>query len=186
MNQGKEQHVRIRQKVKKQRNFSSKKVYKSHKLELTIPSRYKDIVEPFLNKDLKVETKRVGDSLVIEAKPAKNTRSSSFYNRMLRMAKIHNNPRLVKIHLHTFRHCKALREYHKTRDVLHVMAILGHRQIETTYRYVRLYNQVYKNENPDQFVTKIASTKEERFELFNNGWTKVGEDRNDWYFTKPK
>ena len=119
-------------------------------------------------------------------KRPKNTRSSSFYNRMLRMAKIHNNPRLVKIHLHTFRHCKALREYHKTRDVLHVMAILGHRQIETTYRYVRLYNQVYKNEHPNQFITKIASTKEERFELFNNGWTKVGEDRNDWYFTKPK
>jgi len=73
LNQGKEQHVRIRQKVRKQRNFSRKKVYTSHRLELTIPSRYNDIVEPFLNKDLKVETKRVGDSLVIEAKPAKNT-----------------------------------------------------------------------------------------------------------------
>jgi len=116
----------------------------------------------------------------------RNSRSSAFHNRMLRLAKIHDNPRLAKIHLHTFRHCKALREYHKTRDILHVMTILGHRKIDTTYRYVRLYNQVYKNENPDQFVTKIASNQEERFELFNNGWTKVGEDGDDWYFRKPK
>jgi len=116
----------------------------------------------------------------------RNSRSSAFHNRMLRLSKIHDNPRLAKIHLHTFRHCKALREYHKTRDILHVMTILGHRKIDTTYRYVRLYNQVYKNENPDQFVTKIASNQEERFELFNNGWSKVGEDGNDWYFRKPK
>ena len=73
LSRGKEQYVRLRQKVRKQRNFSSKAVYKSHRLELTIPSRFKDVVEPFLNKDLKVETKRVGDSLVIEAKLAKNT-----------------------------------------------------------------------------------------------------------------
>ena len=73
MSRCREQYVRIRQNVRKQRNFSSKKVYKSHRLELTIPSRYKDIVEPFLNRNLKVETKRVGDNLVIEAKLAKNT-----------------------------------------------------------------------------------------------------------------
>jgi len=119
-------------------------------------------------------------------KKPKNSRSSAFHNRMKRLAKIHNNPRLTKIHLHTFRHCKALREYHKTRDVLHVMGILGHRKIDTTYRYVRLYNQVYKDQHPDQFITKIASTKEERFELFNNGWAKVGEDVDEWYFRKPR
>jgi len=51
-------------------------------------------------------------------KKAHNTRSSAIRNRMKRLAEIHNNPRFTKIHLHTFRHCKALKEYHKTRDPL--------------------------------------------------------------------
>ena len=70
MNQGREQHVRIQQKTKKYRNFPRKKVYTRHILQLTIPSRFKNVVKPFLNKDLKVETKQVGDNLVIEAKIA--------------------------------------------------------------------------------------------------------------------
>jgi len=73
LNRGGEQYVRIRQKVKKQRNVPGKTVYKRHILELTIPSRFKDVVEPFLNKNLKVETKCVGDSIVIEAKLVENT-----------------------------------------------------------------------------------------------------------------
>jgi integrase len=116
----------------------------------------------------------------------RNTRSSSFHNRMKRLAKIHNNPRFEKIHFHTFRHCKALREYHKTRDILHVMVILGHRKIETTYRYVRLYHQIYKPQQPKQFITKITPTKEQRIELMNDGWTLVDKDEKEWYFRKPK
>jgi integrase len=115
-----------------------------------------------------------------------NTRSSSFHNRMKRLAKLHNNQRFTKIHFHTFRHCKALREYHKTRDLIHVMVILGHRKIETTYKYLRLYHQIYKPQQPDQFITKIASTKKERIELLSDGWILVEKDRDDWYFKKPK
>jgi len=39
-------------------------------MQLTIPNRFKDVVEPFLNKDSTVETKQNGDSLVIKAKIA--------------------------------------------------------------------------------------------------------------------
>jgi site-specific recombinase XerD len=117
-------------------------------------------------------------------KKPKNTRSSSFNNRMKRLAKIHNNQRFTKIHFHTFRHCKALREYHKTRDLLHVKDILGHKKVETTIIYTRLYKQIYKNLQPDQFITKIASTKEERIELMNDGWNLVEKDSDDWYFRK--
>ena len=72
MNLGREQFVRIRRRVKRQR-ISRGKVYKRHQLELTIPSRFKHTVEPFMNKDLKVETKIEGDSLIIELKTAENT-----------------------------------------------------------------------------------------------------------------
>jgi len=66
------------------------------------------------------------------------------------------------------------------------MDILGHRKVETTMIYVRLYKQIYKNQLPDQFITKIASTKKERIDLMNDGWTLVEKDRVDWYFRKPK
>lgn len=71
---GGEHFVRIRRKLRKQRIFPGKKgVYTHQQLELTIPSRFKDVVEPFMNKDLKVEVKRVGDKVIIEAKPVENT-----------------------------------------------------------------------------------------------------------------
>jgi len=118
--------------------------------------------------------------------PKSVKRTASFHNRMVTLAKIHDNPRFLKIHLHTFRHCKALREYHKTRDILHVMGILGHRNINTTYRYVRLYNQIYKHQQQVKFVTKIASTKEQRCELINDSWDLVEKEGEDWYFKKPE
>lgn len=58
--------------------------------------------------------------------------------------------------IHTFRHCKALRVYHNSHEILDVMEILGNRKIETSYRYIRLYKQVYKNRQPKTFITKIA------------------------------
>jgi hypothetical protein len=73
MNCSGERFVRIRRKVKKYRRVLGKPPYKHQKLELTIPSRFKDVVEPFLNKDLRVEAKRHGNKIVIEAAPAENT-----------------------------------------------------------------------------------------------------------------
>jgi len=66
---GGEHVVRIRRKLKQQRYCKGKAVYRRHQLELTIPAKFKDVVEPFLNKDLKVEARRNGDSIIIEAKP---------------------------------------------------------------------------------------------------------------------
>jgi len=61
--------VRIRRKTKQNRYFDGKRIYKREQLELTIPSKFRDVGEPFLDKDLKVEAKQEGTSLVIEAKP---------------------------------------------------------------------------------------------------------------------
>jgi len=38
-----------------------------------------------------------------------------------------DNPRLNQITFHTFRHWKATMEYHKTKDILYVMRLLGHK-----------------------------------------------------------
>jgi len=64
-----ERVVRIRRKTKENRYFNGKRVYKREQLELTIPSKFRDIIEPFLDKDLKVEAKQEENTLIIKAKP---------------------------------------------------------------------------------------------------------------------
>ncbi len=73
MNQGGEHFVRIQRILMPQRNFPGKVVYKNNQLEIIIPSKFKHTLEPFMDKDLKVEAKFEGDSLVIELKPVENT-----------------------------------------------------------------------------------------------------------------
>ena len=69
MNPGHEHHiVRIRRKAIRS-SYLGKAVYKYHRYELTIPAKYKDLAEAFMNKDLTIEAKQQGNSLVIEAKP---------------------------------------------------------------------------------------------------------------------
>lgn len=164
-------------------DLNKERLFVSVKSSKNGDSRYIEISENLV--DLINRLPRTNGEFVFRKRP-RNSRACSFHHRMKRLAEKHNNPRFPKIHLHTFRHCKALREYHKTRDILHVMAILGHRNINTTYRYVRLYTQIYKPKQKFQYVTKIAATKEERIELINNNWELVSKDGEDWYFRKPE
>ncbi|MDR0373564.1 MAG: tyrosine-type recombinase/integrase [Nitrososphaerota archaeon] len=48
------------------------------------------------------------------------------------------NERILKIHFHTLRHWKATPEYHKTKDIIHVMKLLGHRNIQDTMLYTHV------------------------------------------------
>ena len=108
-------------------------------------------------------------------------------SRVKTLARLHNNKRLLKIHFHTFRHCKALREYHKTRDVLHVKAVLVHKSLLTTQIYVEMYTQIYGDIKPERYVSKVAETKEQKLQLINDGWEFVQKDNDGcWYFRKPK
>jgi hypothetical protein len=66
------------------------------------------------------------------------------------------------------------------------MDILGHKKLDTTYYYIRIYKQIYKPQQPNSYVTKIGTTKEQRIELINDGWKLVNRDGDDWYFRKPK
>ena len=69
MNPYHEHHiVRLRRRVISTRHLH-KRIYKYHRYELTIPAKYKDLVEEFMNKDLKVEARKEGSTLILEAKP---------------------------------------------------------------------------------------------------------------------
>jgi integrase len=76
------------------------------------------------------------------------------------------NPRLLQITFHTFRHWKATMEYHKTKDILYVMKLLGHKSIKNTL----IYTQLIEFEGDEQFVCKVATTVKEASELIENGF----------------
>jgi len=78
------------------------------------------------------------------------------------------NDRINKIHFHTFRHWKATTEYAKTKDILHVMKILGHKNIQNTLLYTQLIT--FKN---DEFHSATAKTVEDAQKLIEAGFEYV-------------
>ena len=94
---------------------------------------------------------------------------------MQTLATIHDNPRFLKIYYHTLRHSKVLREYHKTKNILHVKHVLGHRNLATTQRYVELYIEIYGTLQPDQYICEEASTVKEAKQLIEDGYEYVSE-----------
>jgi len=91
-----------------------------------------------------------------------------------RIAEVTKNPRLRRITFHTFRHWKATMEYHKTKDILHVMRMLGHRNINNTLRYTQLINT-----EDDEFISKVAKTVEEARVLVESGYEYITEFRKE-------
>jgi integrase len=79
------------------------------------------------------------------------------------------DPRLLQIHFHTLRHWKATMEYHKTKDLLHVMAFLGHKKSDNTLLYVQLDKNLFRNSD-DHFIIKTAHNVEEAEELGEIGF----------------
>jgi hypothetical protein len=78
----------------------------------------------------------------------------------VRIARNLNNPRLRKICFTTFRHWKATMEYHRTKDILHVKQLLGHKNIQNTMVYINLEQAIF-NTVDDKFHVKVAhSTKD--------------------------
>ncbi len=71
-----------------------------------------------------------------------------------------SNQRLMKTSFHTLRHWKATMEYHKTKDIIHVQQLLGHRDIKSTMLYITLEQQLFQNTN-DQFHVRVAKTTED-------------------------
>lgn len=81
-----------------------------------------------------------------------------------------NNSRIQRITFKTLRHFKGTMEYHKTKDILHVKYVLGHKNIKNTLVYTHLIQFTEK----DEFISKIAKTDEEFAELIELGFDYVG------------
>ena len=109
------------------------------------------------------------------------TTARIFESSRKRIAAKTKNPRLLGITFHTFRHWKATMEYHKTKDILHVMKILGHKNIKNTLVYTQLINF-----DEEDYVSKVAWTLDEICKLVESGFQYVCDFENGKVFRKPK
>lgn len=100
---------------------------------------------------------------------SKHTVRINFEQQRNRTAIKLNNPRLRAIHLHTLRHYKGTTEYHKTKDIIHVKTVLGHKNIESTMVYINLENAIFLEAN-DQFTCKVAKDINEITKLVEAGF----------------
>ena len=96
----------------------------------------------------------------------------SFEGLRKRLAKKTQDPRLTKIHLHTFRHWKGTTEYHKTRDIYHVRNVLGHRNINNTLLYITLENALYQTSS-DEWTSIVTHNLEEETQAISTGFELV-------------
>jgi len=113
------------------------------------------------------------------------TWTSSFRDRRKKLAEKLNNPRILKISFKTLRHFKGTIEYHKTKDILHVKELLGHKSIENTLIYIHLEAAIFQTAN-DEFIVKAANTLEEATKLLEVGFEYVTDMDGFKLFRKRK
>ncbi|MGC8896566.1 MAG: tyrosine-type recombinase/integrase [Candidatus Bathyarchaeia archaeon] len=91
------------------------------------------------------------------------------------------NSRIEKITFHTLRHWKATMEYAKTKDILYVMHLLGHKNIKNTL----IYTQLVSFES-DEYHFATATTIEEAGKLIQAGFEYVCHHNDVMLFRKRK
>ena len=113
------------------------------------------------------------------------SKSGNYWNQRKRLARKLGNPRLMQITFHTFRHWKGSMEYHKTKDIMHVKQLLGHRSIQSTMVYITIESALFQNA-PDEFVSKVARNVMEAQKLVDVGFEYVCDFGNEKLFKKRK
>jgi integrase len=101
-----------------------------------------------------------------------------FFHQRKRIAHKLNNPRLMKISFRTFRHWKGTMEYHRTKDILYVKRILGHKIIQNTLKYIDLETSLFGSTD-DQFNVKVAANVHEACKLAEVGFEYVTGEYTD-------
>jgi integrase len=139
------------------------------------------------SRTVKVSTKTIA---MINALPKKseyiftpNVRvlQSTFARSRKRLARTLQNPRLLQIHFHTLRHWKGTMEYSRTKNILWVKQLLGHKRIENTEVYTHLVN--FEDE---EYHSATAQKVEEAKQLIEKGFEYVCDMEGIKLFRKRK
>jgi len=107
--------------------------------------------------------------------------SRGFFAQRKRLAEKLQNPRLNAISFKTIRHFKATMEYNRTKDILHVMRLLGHKNIRNTLVYTHLIDS-----RSDEYVCKIAKTVDDAKVMVEDGFEYVTDIEGMKLFRKRK
>jgi hypothetical protein len=94
------------------------------------------------------------------------------------------NPGLLRITFHTLRHFKGTMEYHKTKDILHVMQVLGHKNIKNTLMYVQLADELFRDQQ--EYTSKVAKTETDACALIEAGFEYICDFEKTKLFRKRK
>ena len=97
-----------------------------------------------------------------------------------RLARTQNNPRFLRIHLHTFRRFYAIETLKATRSKDHVQYCLGHKSIVNTERYLRGVQL-----GDEKYYSAVATTIDQIRKLAEDGWTYFQECNGVKIFRKP-
>jgi integrase len=101
-----------------------------------------------------------------------------------RIAQKVQNPRLTKIMFKTLRTWKGTMEYHRTKDVLYVMQMLGHKNIKNNMIYIQLEEALFNDQT--DFISKVAKTEAEACLLIDAGFDFVCDFDGHKLFRKRK
>ncbi|MCJ7762605.1 site-specific integrase [Candidatus Bathyarchaeota archaeon] len=90
-----------------------------------------------------------------------------------------SNPRLKEITFITFQHWFGTTEYHKTKDILHVQRLLGHKSIQNTLIYIDLEAKIFNFPSDEGFTSRIAHNVGEASALVEAGFEYVTGEYGD-------
>jgi integrase len=113
-------------------------------------------------------SKDYGDRIFSRPNMRVDNFGSLFSFQRKRLTKKIGNPRLLKIHFHTFRYWKGTILYHETKDMYYVMMRLGHKNIKNTLLYVQLEEALFQGET--NYISKVAKTEKEICSLIEAGF----------------
>jgi hypothetical protein len=76
-------------------------------------------------------------------------------------------------------------EYHKTRDILHVQQLLGHRDLRNTLIYINLEKAIFQNAD-EEYPVKVVEDLQEACKLLEVGFEYVTDLNGVKLFRKRK
>ena len=114
-----------------------------------------------------------------------NSMKTTLLKARRRLAAKLQNPRLMRISFHTFRHWKATMEYHKTKDPYYVKQFLGHKSLRNTEIYITIERTLFESTS-DEFTVRVVERPEEVKALLEVGFEYVCQKDNLIFLRKRK
>ena len=103
----------------------------------------------------------------------------NFFKQRIVIARKLANPRIMQISFTTFRRWKGTTEYHRTKDLLYVQRLLGHKKIDNTLIYIDYEKAAFGDGENDAYVSRVALNTKEACELIEAGFQYVTGEYHD-------